>query len=408
MKKNLFLTLVTACCLFAVAPADAATQYKTHAEAQTKVTDDGYMLFIYPAGWDRYGEKLCKKLIADSAVRSAAGKAAMILAPIYQNRDEKNNAHAREIMGSLGYPHDMADISYPAIVFYEKEGRMYASIYGEDLMTASEKDVARLVRQRMEAKKKQDSLLARSRAAKDAGEKSRLLLESTRVNGVDWPAGVQDAMRQADPQDSHGYLASLNFGFGLKDGESMKSLLARLDEVLKNERLAPHQKQRACAVVLGHLRRSFGMVAGGPYITKYARAMRDLDPKSPLGLSATVVMRDWVRRYTYGQGWSDGILPAEQVPMTMYNVPITSPGTYKVTFKLTTGRDGLKVNKLRLMDGKRCIASDDTPRDVTWGNTQQTYTFTVKKALKEAALEITFGNPANQRSTWGDITVQKQ
>ena len=44
MKKNLFLTLAAACSLMAVAPAEAATQYKTYAEAQAKVTDDGYIL----------------------------------------------------------------------------------------------------------------------------------------------------------------------------------------------------------------------------------------------------------------------------------------------------------------------------------------------------------------------------
>jgi hypothetical protein len=250
--------------------------------------------------------------------------------------------------------------------------------------------------------------LARSREAKNAGEKSRLLLESSRVDGIDWPAGLQEAMRQADPQDAHGYQAALNFGFGLKNGESMKDFLARLDAVLKNERLSAHQKQRACAVALGHIRRSYGMIAGGPFITKYARAMRKLDPKSPLGLSAPVVMRDWVRTYSYGQGWSDGLLPAEVVPVTMHNVPMTQPGTYTVTFNLVTGRDGIKINQLRLMDGKRCVAADTQPREVSWGNTQQTYTFTVKKPLKEAALEITYGNDANHRSSWGNITVKKQ
>ena len=55
------------------------------------------------------------------------------------------------------------------------------------------------------------------------------------------------------------------------------------------------------------------------------------------------------------------------------------------------------------MDGNKCIVSDDTPRDVTWSNTQQTYTFTVKQALKNPALEITYGNEPNKRSTWGDL-----
>ena len=68
----------------------------------------------------------------------------------------------------------------------------------------------------------------------------------------------------------------------------------------------------------------------------------------------------------------------------------------------------MSVDELAVMDGSKCIASDDSPRDVTWSNTQQTYTFTVKKALKAPALEITYGNEPDKRSTWGDITVNPQ
>ena len=94
-------------------PTQAAQQYPTFEAAKAQVTDDGYILFIYPEGWDKYGEKLCKKLVADNGVKAAAGSAALILAPIYQKRTEATNAEARKIMGNLGYPGDMSDISYP-------------------------------------------------------------------------------------------------------------------------------------------------------------------------------------------------------------------------------------------------------------------------------------------------------
>lgn len=149
-------------------------------------------------------------------------------------------------------------------------------------------------------------------------------------------------------------------------------------------------------------------MAGGPYITKYAKIMRKLDPKSPLGLSAPSVMREWVKNYRYGQGWSDQIIPSSPVPVLMHDVPITKPGTYNITFKLTTGRDGIKINNLRLMNGDTCVAGDDTPREISWSKTQQTYTFTVKKALKNPILEITYGNAPDKRSSWGEITVTPQ
>lgn len=407
LKKStvtLSLALLASLCL----SAKAASQYPTFEQAQQHVTDTGYIVFIYPAGWDKYGEKLCKKLIATESVKTAAGDAALLLAPIYQIRDEKNNAAAKNVMGALSYPGDMADISYPAIVFYEKGGRQYATIHGRELMRATPDQVATLVKNRLAAKKKQEELLSQSRAATSPGEKAKLLLESSRVSGIAWPGGLREAMQAADPGDKHGYLGALNFGFSPKQGESMQDFLNRLDSVLANKLYAPWQKQRACAAAIGHIRRSLGTMAGGPLITKYAKAMHKLDPDSTLGVSAPVVMRDWVRRYHYGQGWSQEIIPSAPIPMLMHDVPMKKTGTYSVTFKLTTGRDGIRINRLRLMDGERCIASHDSPRDVSWGNTQQVYTFTVKSPLKNPALEITYGNPPDKRSSWGNITVTAQ
>ena len=62
MKKSLSLLLAGSLLAGMVAPVQAAKQYSSFEAAQQKVTDTGYILFFYPAGWDKYGEKLCKKL----------------------------------------------------------------------------------------------------------------------------------------------------------------------------------------------------------------------------------------------------------------------------------------------------------------------------------------------------------
>lgn len=401
LSYSLFFALGTSLCI----SAQAAQQCETFAQAKAIVSDTGYIVFIYPAGWDNYGERLCKRLIANEKIQQATADVPLLLAPIYQNRNEKTNAKIKQIMGDLNYPGDMANISYPAIVFYEKEGRQYSSIHGRELMRSTSEQVASLIKNRLEAKKKQDLLLSKSRATSDSGEKARLLLESSRVSGVDWPGGLRDAIKSVDPDDKHGYLGILNFGFSPKKDESLDEFLNRLDNVLAKKAYTPWQKQCACAATIGHIRRSLGTMAGASLITKYASIMYKLDPDSTLGVSAPVVMRDWVRQYRYGQGWSQDIIPSVPIPMPMHDVPITKPGSYKVIFKLTTGRDGIRINRLRLMDGCLCITSDDTPRDVNWGKTQQVYTFNVKKPLKNPILEITYGNEPDKRSTWGDITV---
>ena len=79
-----------------------------------------------------------------------------------------------------------------------------------------------------------------------------------------------------------------------------------------------------------------------------------------------------------------------------------------MTFKIVTGRDPLYVKKLRLMDGTRCVASDPNGRDITWNETSQTFTLNVKKAVKKPVLEMTFGNTADNRSTWGNISIEKK
>ena len=43
-------------------PIQAATKVTDYEQAQAKLTDDGYLLFIYGQGWDKRSEKLTKEL----------------------------------------------------------------------------------------------------------------------------------------------------------------------------------------------------------------------------------------------------------------------------------------------------------------------------------------------------------
>ena len=63
MKKAFYIALVAAG-LLAPLPLEAAQQYDTQEKAAENATDDGYILFVYGKGWDRYSEDLCKKVIA--------------------------------------------------------------------------------------------------------------------------------------------------------------------------------------------------------------------------------------------------------------------------------------------------------------------------------------------------------
>ncbi len=243
-------------------------------DSQNVWQDDGYVLFIYPAGWNQYGETMSRQLIADESVQAAADDAVLMPAPIYQNRSEENKKKAADVMGALTYPGDMSNISYPAIVFYEKGGRAYATLCGERLMNS---DVAEV--------------------------------------------------------------------------------------------------------------------------------KHDLKPDSTLGKAAVVVARDWVREYRYGQGRSPDTTPTKGAAVVMKNIPVQKPGSYTISFKLTDGRDGIPVNKMRLMDGKKSVLTIDEPVEINWRATEQSRMFRVCKMLKNPALEMTFGNDSDKRSSWGEISI---
>lgn len=407
MKKS-FLIPLCALCALAALPLPAAHVVENHAAAQAKVGKSGYIVFIYPGDWDSHGKKLCRKLYESKKVQKAAGDSVLLLAPIYQSGSEKQRAAAKTIMGPLGYPGSMGRISYPALVFYEKEGRHYTTVYGEELMGRTEDQVAETVRERLELKRRQDDLLAKAGSSSGA-EKARLLLESSRVEKLDWPGGLRDALRQADPKGEYGCMAALDFSCWPRNDESLEDYLKRLDAALENEMLTPWQKQNACAAALGHLRRSIGMVAGADLIRKYATAMQKLDPESTLGLAAPVVIRDWIKEYRYGQGWSPESLPGSPAPVRMKgDIPIKEPGNYAVSFYIVTGRDALQVGSVRLLDGEKCVASDEQERTVDYSQRTQVFNLQVKKAVRKPVLEFVFKNDGGHRSTWGNIEVKKQ
>jgi hypothetical protein len=136
--------------------------------------------------------------------------------------------------------------------------------------------------------------------------------------------------------------------------------------------------------------------------------MQKLDPESTLGLAAPVVIRDWIKEYRYGQGWSPETLPGSAAPVRMKgDIPIKEAGNYAVSFYIVTGRDSLQVGSVRLLDGEKCVASDEQERLVDYANRTQVFNLQVKKAVRKPVLEIVFKNDAGHRSTWGNIEVKK-
>ncbi len=76
MKKTFILSSLAVLSMLSALPGGAAQRVKDYEAAQALVTDDGYIIFAYADGWDKFSKKLCEELLADEVILKAAGSAA--------------------------------------------------------------------------------------------------------------------------------------------------------------------------------------------------------------------------------------------------------------------------------------------------------------------------------------------
>ena len=293
MKKTLFLTLAAAC-LLAPQPGTAATVYKTQAEAAQSVTEDGYMLVVYAKGWDRFSEPFCKEIIANPEIQAAAGDAALILAPFYQYATPEDNQKQAAVWGSLEEPRAHSNETYPCILMYDKNGRLYGRVQGTSFLKGSMAERAAEIKAKLEARHKQEELMTQAGAANGV-ERAKLVGEACAIQGIERPSGWREIVKAADPNDESGMVRRLNFdyyGFSQKYCASQKdgglelgpeATIKEMEKFLKDPAYTPEQKQIFHAVIIGTLRRSG---AGATQLKGAVMEMKRLAPESHLGVTA--------------------------------------------------------------------------------------------------------------------------
>ena len=293
MKKTLFLTL-TAACLLAPHPVTAATVYKTQTEAAQSVTKDGYMLVVYAKGWDRFSEPFCKEIIANPEIQAAAGDAALILAPFYQYATSEDKQKQTDVWGSLEEPRAHTNETYPCILMYDKDGRLYGRLQGTEFLKGSMAERAAEIKAKLEAKHKQEELMVQAGAASGV-ERAKLVAEACAIKGIERPIGWREIVKDADPTDQSGMVRRLNFdyyGFSQKYSASKKDgglelgtdeTIREMEKFLKDPAYTPEQKQIFHAVIIGTLRRSG---AGATQLKGAVLEMKKLAPDSHMGVTA--------------------------------------------------------------------------------------------------------------------------
>ena len=386
-------------------PAQAACKVASYDEAQARLNDEGYIVFLYGQGWDKQAGKQIVQLYNAPEIIKAAGNAVMMLVPLGESLDEAGRESLKKTMGKLRLPPEDMNPSYPAVVFYDKAGRLASIVCGPAMVYPDTKRIAALITARREALARQRDLLAQADKAQGQ-DRARLLLQACQIPGLQRPDRAEQRIKEADPEDASGCLAALRFHnnpVGDKINEmSLTDALVEIDKAIANPLHTVQQKQNACAFAIGTIRRRVGM-GGSVLIRQYAEQMKQLAPDSVLGRSADVVIRDWTSGLQLVRGWAPDTLPMQGVPTELQGkLPIAAAATYNVRFTPTGGRNHARVTRVELLDGDTSLSVDD--RDFTL-TSPASYYVTASQEVKNPRILVTFDNNEKERDTRGKITI---
>ena len=394
----------------ALAPLTAGAYQKAENidQAKTMVTDDGYAVVMYARDWDKYSKKTAELMLADPAVTKALGNAVVMQLDVPNVTPKEEHEQNKQRFGGLNL--DFPNV-YPAIILYDKTGRRLTDICIPYSERKNPTAVAEKVAVAMAAARKQAKLLAKAESAQGV-EKARLLGEAASVPGVNRPANVGRTMQQLDPENKSGMyeVATLNLfdtAIASADTKDWEADLAKMEKLMKNPLLTTDQKQQACCIAIGLLRRHGGIARMDDLKAMIAR-LRSLNPDSILGKAAIDAERLWVKEFTLAQGWTPELIPVDTNPVEVKGpIPISAAGTYEVTFTYTRGSHAAYIIAVELYDGQKKVAEDRHAGSTGLKSSNNTYKLTVPATVKKPRLLISF-DMKTQRDSHGTITVTKK
>lgn len=266
----------------------------TAAMEKAKSSKANIAVFVHGSDWNRPGEAVAK-IWNDSRFLSAIG-ADVLLVDI----DRKETpSPADTALAKLNAKGDPEVRSVPAVAVYDAEGRLVGSFSGVaeidaagGLLPATRKLLA-TCRQRDEFWKTANGSSGVTKAGR-LGQGLDSMDIGLGPKGVYKP--VLEEMRKADPEDQSGYVGKYTFSseklvdLALEKAEQ-KDFAAADTELRKwdaNPRLSPKQRQQLQAA-------RFALYQRWPErkrdLKVVLETMRDIDPKSELGLAAITYLR---------------------------------------------------------------------------------------------------------------------
>lgn len=289
--------------------AKGAVKVGNYNEALKNATSDGVVVYCYGPDWNRRSVIMLDEFWKNPQAEKACGDAAMVAVPYYQRPTTEQQTEANKISGSFERRKINNQFrSFPAVCMVGKDGRIYAQLCGTDAL-GSEKDNYKRgyenIHRHLELYRKQTELLAQAEKAEGV-EKARLIGEASTL-GIYPPDGAVAQIKALDPQDTLGYVKTLNYdpySFNMEanafsgckqnseDAFSAEKTEKRLREILENKTLTAIQKQESYAVCIGRLRKD-GNGADRSTLTKYIKAMGAIDPSSMYGKIVPHLLELW-------------------------------------------------------------------------------------------------------------------
>lgn len=406
--KTSIISAFAACCMLSLAPA--ATVVKNYEEAQTALTDDGYVLVLYPENWNRKGREAGLRYLKSEAVLKAAGNAVIIPVPRHQVSDDEVKEFRKKLLDKLPLPNVH---SYPAFVLIDRKGQHYATIDGAFLRSGDEKKAAAELLKSLTSKREQDKLLAEAAETKDPLLKARKLGRAAELPGINRPNNIQKMIKEADPDDKSGYARRLAYspsahaeGMVNDKEKTIEQKISTLEAMLEDSAYTNEQKQGIAATCIGMMRRS-GDPAQLKRIPLMAEKMRSYAPDTVQAKSAAIAVRQWVRQFSLSDGWSPNVLPRDNKPTPLEGpIPIKEPGTYEVTFAYTSGSQALAIEAVELYDGARKVAEDRHKGSTGHKNSNNVYVLKVPAKVTLPRLVVTINQKKFDSN--GIITVVKK
>ena len=280
----------------------AAQRAETYHEALSMAGSDGVIAYCYGPDWNRRSVKLLNSFWKSAKTEEAAGNAVLVAVPFYENKNSAEAAENEHIGNGMPAPSFSV---CPTVMFFDKSGRMYASMQGSDYLGADPActEGVKNIQKYLQALRKQQELMAKAESA-EGEEKAKLLAQVSDLP-IQAPDGLLAQLKEADPKDKLGYIRRLEFnarafmydqldtkdGFIHPDFEADYTKMTKdCEKVFKDEALRSRDRQAAYNLFIGQSRREH---IQGNRLKGLIRKVSKLDPDTDYGQLSPTLMNLW-------------------------------------------------------------------------------------------------------------------